>query len=325
MSATTHAAGSTSIPATLNLAITALAASGALACLWLASHAPHWSLVVVAAILFSYVNNTIFSLLHESVHGLYHSDRRINEAAGPLLAAFFPTSFTIQRVSHFGHHQRNRTDRELFDYYLPGQSRWLKTYWLYCLLTGFYWSIIPVAGLTYLVMPWSFSTRWFQKGPARWWGFEPMVKDIAAQPRLKVWLELAYTLGFQAAVFWALDLDWIGWLACYWAFGINWSSLQYTDHAWSRRDVREGAWNLKVGPVTQAVFLNYHYHLVHHRAPDIPWIHLPKFVSPDDPRPSFWKIYLSLWGGARPAPLGPGPEPLGREDVADDRLQAARP
>ena len=28
---------------------------------------------------------------------------------------------------------------------------------------------------------------------------------------------------------------------CYWAFGLNWSSVQYSDHAGSPRDVIEGA------------------------------------------------------------------------------------
>jgi fatty acid desaturase len=42
---------------------------------------------------------------------------------------------------------------------------------------------------------------------------------------------------------------------------------------------------------------------VHHRRPDIPWIHLPRFVSAADPKPSFWSIYWSLWGGARAAPF----------------------
>ena len=102
-------------------------------------------------------------------------------------------------------------------------------------------------------------------------------------------------------------LDWIGWLACYWAFGLNWSSLQYTDHAWSPRDVHEGAWNLRFWPLTQMVFLNYNLHLVHHRRPDIPWLHLPRFVRRDDPSPSFWSIYWPLWAGAQPAPPGRGP------------------
>ena len=115
MSTTTDAVARMPIPATLNLVITAVAAFDALACLWLASHAPHWSLLVLAAIAFSFVNNTIFSLLHESVHGLYHPNSKINEVTGPLLAAFFPTSFTILPTSHFGHHERNQTDMELFD------------------------------------------------------------------------------------------------------------------------------------------------------------------------------------------------------------------
>jgi len=298
------------IPARLNLVIAMLALCTALLLLWIASHAGHWSIVLGAAIGFSFINNTLFSLLHEAVHGVFHPKRRLNDGAGMLFAAMFPTGFRIQKISHLGHHRRNRTDLELFDYYLPHQSRWLKTYWLYCLLTGFYWSIIPVACLVYLLMPWAFSARWFQTGPARWWGFEPMVRDIGAAPIRRVWLDVLFTACFQVAMWSLLDLNWQGWLACYWAFALNWSALQYADHAWSKRDVTEGAWNLKVNPVTQALFLNYHCHLEHHRRPWIPWLYLPRLIDPDSYQPSFWSIYFSLWAGARPAPEGPGPAPL---------------
>lgn len=290
------------IPARLNVAIAVTAIAAACACLWLASHAPHWTVVALAAFAFSFVNNTIFSLLHECVHGTFHPNARINHGAGVLFAAFFPTAFTIQRVSHFGHHRRNRTDLEIYDYYLPHQSRWLKTYWIYCLLTGFYWAIIPVAGLVYLACPLLFRSRAFQNGPPRWWGFGGYVRDIAAEPIARVWPEALFTLALQTLLWLAFDLNFVAWLACYWAFGLNWGSLQYTDHAWSPRDVHEGAWNLRFWPLTQALFLNYNLHLVHHRRPDIPWIHLPRFVAASDPNPSFWPIYLSLWGGARPAP-----------------------
>jgi fatty acid desaturase len=298
------------VPGRLNAAIMGVAFAVALACLWAASHADHWFAVAVAAVVFSFVNNTIFSLQHEAVHRHLHSSRRLNEMGGTLCAAMFPTAFGIQRVSHLGHHRRNRTDEELYDYYLPGQSRWLKTYWIYCLLTGFYWSIIPVAGFVYVIAPWVFRTRAFQAGPARWWGFERFVQDIANERIAEVWPGAAFTLAFQTAMIALLDLTWTGWLACYWAFALNWSSLQYVDHAWSERDVHDGAWNLKVSPVTRALFLNYHYHLVHHRWPQIPWLYLPRHADPAEQGPSFWKIYLSLFGGARPAPPGPGPEPL---------------
>ena len=145
-----------------------------------------------------------------------HPNRRINDGAGVLFAAFFPTSFSIQRISHFGHHRRNRTDQELYDYVLPHQSWWLKTYWIYCLLTGFYWAIIPFACLVYAVCPIAFRSRWFQSGPARLWGFEPFVKDIAAEPILRVWGQTVFTLAFQLGLFVLLDLSVASWLVCYW-------------------------------------------------------------------------------------------------------------
>ena len=62
----------------------------------------------------------------------------------------------------------------------------------------------------------------------------------------------------------------------------------------------------------QAVFLNYHLHLAHHRHPSVPWIHLPAHVDPAEPRPSFFGIWLSMWGGPRPLPEpARGAEPAG--------------
>jgi fatty acid desaturase len=300
------------VPWRLNLAIAASAISVAVSSLWIAARTSELAALLVAMVLFAAANNTLFCLLHECVHGTFHPSRAWNDGAGRLLAAFFPTSFTIQRVSHLGHHRRNRTDLELYDYYLPHQSRWLKSYWIYCLLTGFYWSIIPVAGLVYLACPFAFRSRWFREGPARLWGFEEFVKDISEQPIARVWPEALFTLSFQVMLWRVLGLGWASWLACYWSFGLLWSSLQYTDHAWSPRDVYEGAWNLRVWPMARAVLLNYNLHLVHHRRPEIPWIHLPRFVKPEDPAPTFSSIYFRLWLGAAPAPPGAGPLPLPR-------------
>ena len=56
---------------------------------------------------------------------------------------------------------------------------------------------------------------------------------------------------------------------------MNWGGLQYADHAWSERDIKNGAWNLAVPKWMQAVFLNYHYHKVHHQHPRTPWVNLP--------------------------------------------------
>lgn len=298
------------IPAYLNLAISFAAAGISLGCLWWAAHAQTWVGVAAAALLFAFTNNTIFALHHEAVHGNFHPNRRINNAFGVVFAAFFPTIFQVQRISHLGHHRRNRTDEELYDCYLPHQSWLLKTYWIYCLLFGFYWSIIPVAGFLYLVCPWIFRSHWFQAGPARFWGFEPFVRDIATAPIYKVWPQAACTLVIHVSMCLTLDLSVASWLTCYWTFGLMWSSVQYTDHAGAPRDVIEGAWNLKFNRIIQALFLNYNFHLAHHRDPAVPWLYLPSQVRPDDANPSFFSIYWRLWLGARRAPEGPGPKPL---------------
>lgn len=300
--------GALAIPVGANLAITVAAIGVSVAALWVASLGGWW--LGAGAFIFAFSNNTIFSLHHEAVHGTFHPDRRINDAAGMVLAGFFPTIFAVQRISHLGHHRRNRTDLELYDYYLPHQPWALKTYWIYCLLTGFYWSIIPVAMALYMLWPWSFRAGWFVSGPARWWGFEPFVADIAAAPVGRVWPQGLVTLATQAVLAWVIGFDFLTWIVCWWAFGLNWSSVQYSDHAGSPRDVVEGAWNLRFWPVTQAVFLNYNLHLAHHREPAVPWIHLPGRVRADDAAPSFWRIWGGLWLGARPAPPGPGPTPL---------------
>jgi fatty acid desaturase len=83
---------------------------------------------------------------------------------------------------------------------------------------------------------------------------------------------------------------------------LQWSALQYADHAFAPLDVVEGAWDLRVHRWVQAVFLNYHLHLAHHRHPTMPWIHLPRYVDASRPRPRFLAQYARMWLGPRPQP-----------------------
>jgi fatty acid desaturase len=159
-----------------------------------------------------------------------------------------------------------------------------------------------VSILVYLVAPWLYTSRWFATVAARRLGFEPYVEEIARHSKPRIWVECALALSYQALLWIALDLNWQGWLLCHWAFALHWSALQYVDHAWSPRDIVNGAWNLKVWRVSRWVALNYHLHLAHHQFPAAPWVHLPRLVDPDRPQPTFWRIYFSLWRGTRPAP-----------------------
>lgn len=270
--------------------------------LWIASNST-LLYMILAAWAYAILHNTIFVLLHETVHGIFSNNRLRNDFFGTLSAATFPTSFTMQKIAHLGHHERNRTDKELYDYYLPTESKTLRNIWMYGgNLLGLYWFMIPLSNLLILVAPTYFTSERFIHGPAKVLGFESYLEEIAQHSIMRIWFECLLALGYQVALFYLLDLSWQGWLLCHWFFALHWSALQYVDHAWSTRDVVNGAWNLKVLPISRLLALNFHYHLAHHQYPNIPWNYLPQFVDENELQPTFWSIYLTLWEGVRPAP-----------------------
>ena len=251
-------------------------------------------------ILFSYITNTIFSLFHESVHGVLHSNRSVNDNIGRFCAFFFPTSFSLQQIYHLGHHRRNRTDDEMFDMYYAHEKRWPKKLTIFGLMSGLYWSSAFFSCLIFLFIPWLFSSkRFINSSFNKTFKFEAMLKGAnkKSTPTNLIRLETILMILFWMALFYFTQLKVTTWLLCFWAFGLNWGSLQYTDHAFTKRDIRHGAWNLKVNPIVRTLFLNYHFHKVHHQFPNLPWNHLPKFINPNDEMPKFSKIYWRLWLG----------------------------
>ena len=299
----TPAALKQSIPGKLNLVIAVLAGAGCLALITAACRTQSYWMLAGYALLFSYLNNTIFALLHEAEHKILHPDEAVNEWVGRVLGAFFPTSLTFHRVAHLNHHAHNRTDMELFDYIRPNESRVLKYMQWYGLLTGTYWLLPPFACLMYMVWPGFFRLASLRQGTAAWQtATVTYAKCFDRAPETVIRLEVGLALLLQLAAFQLLDWNFWGWACCYAAFAVNWSSLQYADHAFSERDVVSGAWNLRVNFISRAFFLNYHYHRAHHENPKVPWIHLGRYIQPDEYRPWFGNIYFEMWRGPRPLP-----------------------
>ncbi|MEA2489226.1 MAG: hypothetical protein QOH21_1018, partial [Acidobacteriota bacterium] len=189
------------IPGTLNVALTLSVAAACGGALWLASHGTAWQMLL-AAVMFSLVGNTMFSLLHESVHGIAHANARVNEAIGTLAAVFFPTALSLQRVFHLGHHAHNRTVHEQFDYIGPHDRPWLKRAQWYAILTGVYWVFVPLGGVAYLLAP-SLFTRLGargQGGVAVQTGASSMFGGLERAPRMRIRAELLFTMAAQAAL-----------------------------------------------------------------------------------------------------------------------------
>ena len=292
----------------------AVAANAAL--LWLAAHAGHPLVSVAAAILFAFANNTVFSLLHEAVHGKFAPGSRGNAVAGHIGAAFFPTSFTLQTALHLTHHRNNRSDLERFDYIGPDEAVPLKTIQWFTILTGLYWLSIPIFWVLYAfignLVPWE---RLMPRHGrfARQTSAGEFLQSARALPIGRIRVELALSIACQLAAFWLLDLSLLGWFACYAAFGLAWSSLQYADHAFSALDRHEGAWNLDVSRFTRAMFLNYHDHLEHHRDISARWQDLSARAGTGERRHFLSMLYL-MWRGPRLLP-GEGRTPRRRRQL----------
>jgi fatty acid desaturase len=287
-------------PEPLNWLLLFASAIATAALLRVASHGA-WYVAIAASLAFAFVNNVPFALMHEAVHGVAANTPKRNYVLGVLASCLFPTSFTLQQKAHLGHHLRNRTDSDLYDYYLPTQSRFARNVWLYGgNLLGLYWFCIPLSNILYLLATPLYRSRTFIERAAPKLGFGPHVRDIAELPPLRVWLEIAAAFGVQALLWWALDFRWQGWLLAHWLFAMHWSALQYVDHAWSARDVAGGAWDLRVPAPVRWLTLNYQLHRAHHTHPAAPWTELPSLAGGG---PSFWQIYASLWRhGVQPAP-----------------------
>lgn len=300
------------IPTNLNIVIQIIASSVSLYSLYQASHQDSLLIKFIFAMIFTLSNNTLFSLLHESVHRCYSKNTTINEVAGNFAAFFFPTALVFQRTCHLGHHLRNRTDHEMFDMYYPTDNKLVKYTQFYCILTGFYWLSIPFGCFMYMIAPESYRFFTWLNEKNKSTDAAMMIPFLTHPLKGRIRFEMLLTFSFQILMFKWLDLNFASYIFCYWVFGINWGGLQYADHAWSERDIRNGAWNLKVPRVIQAIYLNYHLHKVHHQHPQLPWTSLPDYENPNDIKPSFYKIWFEMWKGPRPV-NAPAPKPIDDE------------
>jgi fatty acid desaturase len=120
-------------------------------------------------------------------------------------------------------------------------------------------------------------------------------------------VETLLIIGFYAGLFWLFDLRWQNTLVLYACFAFNWSTRQYIGHAFTKRDVIEGAWNLRHNRFMSAVLLHGEYDLNHHRHPEISWYYLPRLSPLDAQQPNYIKQYWRQWLGPR---LATGPAPV---------------
>ena len=282
------------IPNRLNIVLFLACAIAHVFLLWEGSQTTTWYGLLLCCLLFAVTLIPVYSLLHEAEHGVLHSDAKWNYALGFYLSLLFLVPFSFFRKCHLNHHKHNRTDYEMWDLYYENQRKWLKHGYLYLVMVGMEWVIMVVGTLLFCIQPSLVFSRVFS------WNKEirGLIMGSDADRVLRnIRLESYVVVVSQVVLFLVLDLQLKQYCLMYLTHAFVWSSQNYVNHAFSPRDIINGAHNHKLSPLLKYVYLNFNLHLAHHQNPRIPWVHLGKFVKEDKKRISFLKNYIRLWKG----------------------------
>lgn len=297
-------------PQLLNQFLALLIFASMVSLMWGAGGLRSWYLATYA-LGFGLIGLPLYTLMHESFHRTFHKSRLVNDVYGVILSALFPGPFSFMRMTHAGHHGRNRTDVELFDGYYPEDNLLWKRGSYYFLFIGGFWSLLPVVVITMLLYPKALYSRIIQDLPES----AAMVNGVPKWLVRKIRLECLWVLLTQVGFLWLAGWDWVSYLALYGAYAFLWSSQNYITHSGSPRHVLNGAFNLKVNPIYAALILHFNWHLAHHQHPSVPWLYLPKFNDPDRERPSYFMCWLRQWRGPKPCNE---PCPTKRDRISGD-------
>ncbi len=284
------------IPNRLNLAIVVAQLLAIAACIGAAARSGGGWALALLALIFGVVMNSVYSIIHEGEHGMLFSHRRWNDLAGSFMALFFPAPFHLIRQGHLGHHLRNRSDDEAFDFYFEGDHKLWKILVLYGILTGLYYVVVALSNVVFLVLPFREDKKYWHVDQAS----TAFMESLNPRYRLLIRLECAAAVALHGCIVWLLAIPVWHYAAMYAGFGLMWSAMQYVHHYGTERHVTRGARNLWIWQPLDLVWLNHNWHLTHHTHPSVPWVHLPGTgVEGNAARGFLPAAYLKMWRGPR--------------------------
>ncbi len=289
----------TAIPNRLNAAIVVAQLLAIAACVFAVSRIESGWALAGLAVVFGIVMNSVYSTAHEAEHSMLFSNRRWNECVGAALMLFFPAPFHLMRQGHLGHHLRNRSDDEAFDYYFEGDHKLWRILAFYGILTGFFYLVVVLSNVVFLILPYRADKKFLKVDQPT----AALIESLNPRYRHIIRLECAGAIALHTGIVWLLQIPLWHYIAMYAGYGFLWSAMQYVHHYGTERHVTRGAKNLWIWKPIDLLWLNHNWHLTHHTHPSIPWIHLPATAEEGDTkRGSLITAYLKMWRGPRKAP-----------------------
>ncbi|MGB5205458.1 fatty acid desaturase family protein [Eudoraea sp.] len=298
------------IPTKLNVTIIIICTVLYFFLLQVGSNTPEIGMKLLLGLAFGILMIPVYSLMHEAAHKTLHPNQNLNLFLGQFLSTLFGVSYHFFRHCHLKHHKKNRTDEEMWDLYYEHQNRWVRYGNLYLMMVGFGYFSLWLSIVIFAISPNMIRSKIF-KHHKEMRGF---VEGLDNSFKMKFFqIESIIIIVFQVFSLWLIGWDFMTWIIFYIIHGFIWSSQNYVNHAFSPRDIINGAHNLTIPKWLNIIYLNFNIHLAHHQNPQIPWIHLPKYIKSNKGRFSFFKNYVRLWHG----PLltkEPSPKPSTNKD-----------
>jgi len=242
--------------------------------IWLLPRNPWWGLTLIPV---AALNNPFWSLIHETIHDLFHPAQRVNASFGRLLSILFGAPFRVLRLSHLLHHKLNRTPLEGTDLYDPEKSSKLRA------SLGYYSYIFGGLYLLEVLSPLLFflPRRLLGRMQQRYFSGESLggiwFKSLVNQEAVReVRTDGVLILALLIVSFACYGKDWEWLLGSLVARAFLVSFLDNVYHYRTPVNDVFYARNLWLPSLVSKAFLYFNLHGVHHKNPSIPWLRLPE-------------------------------------------------
>ena len=223
---------------------------------------------------------TLWALIHESIHGHFHSNKRVNTVAGRILCTFYGAPYRILRFWHLAHHGLNRTavDRsEVYDPATQSRRRAAVIYYPY-LLGGLY--VLEALSTLFAFVPTPLLRRGIRRHYALLEGdgmYRAALRQLLEPARLReIRVDSLCIISVLALAVYSYGASWPLFAAALFGRALIISVFDNAFHYETSLTERRYAHNLRLPMTVSRLILHANFHGEHHRRPGLPWIMLPR-------------------------------------------------
>lgn len=275
-----------------------------------------YSMISLSFLLGLLITNTTWALIHEGIHSNLNINSKKNLLYSRILSLLLHSNFELLKFGHLMHHKYNRSASDLTEGYDNNlkftKNKFSYYFYLFHKTISYYFYIIiglylgEVIGPLLLLLPKKIIIYLADYILGKDHSYLLMGKKIILNNNPKACKKLRnirIDSFINIAIFFSIFYLYGEYIYLYLIFlfirGLLISSADNLPHYGCNTDKIYGAYNLQTNKIWQSMILNFNYHRVHHKYPNIAWHLLPeKFNSDGDCfDKNYFQQYTRQWRG----------------------------